>query len=204
MTRVWIGGPALATVPVSFAVDLAQLYAYSQARVATVLGFLQSTYVHVGREAILNAALAQQATHLLWLDTDMGFPPETLMRLMAHDVAVVAANCVMKTDEPIFTAKRDGRRIETCPDSTGLEEVETVGCAVMLMRLDVVAGLPRPLFVHGINDDGGDIGEDLMLCQALRNAGHHIYIDHDLSKDVSHIGSYAYRPPCHHSRTATL
>jgi hypothetical protein len=195
-TRVWIGGPTHAHVPVSFATDLAQCYAYSKQRVPTVLGFLQSTYVHVGREMVLKAALKHEATHLLWLDSDMGFPPDTVQRLLVHDQAVVAANCVMKVPQPIFTAIRDGQRIETGPDSTGLEVVDTVGCAVMLLRLDAVADLPRPIFAHGLNDDGGDIGEDLMLCHALRRAGHAIYIDHDLSKEIAHIGSYAYRPPC--------
>jgi hypothetical protein len=63
----------------------------------------------------------------------------------------------------------------------------------MLMRTDVVADLPRPWFRHGLNAQGGDIGEDVGFCRALRAAGHMVYIDHDLSKQVGHIGQHTYR-----------
>ena len=62
------------------------------------------------------------------------------------------------------------------------------------MRTDVVADLPRPWFRHGQTDAGVDIGEDRMFCRALRAAGHEILIDHDLSKEIGHIGQYTYRP----------
>ena len=61
------------------------------------------------------------------------------------------------------------------------------------MRTDIVDGLPRPWFTHGLNAEGGDIGEDIMFCRALRAAGHQIFIDHDVSKEVGHVGTYTYR-----------
>jgi hypothetical protein len=94
----------------------------------------------------------------------------------------------------IFTAVRDGARIPTRPDATGLEAVDSVGLAVMLMRTDVVHGLARPWFQHGRTAEGADIGEDMLFCRALRAAGHEIWIDHDLSKEIGHVGQYTYRP----------
>lgn len=196
MKRLLIGGPTLATVPASFAIDLAQLYAKERESgrwSAVALGFVGATYVHVGRKAVLDAALHARATHLLWLDTDMAFPPETALRLALHDQAVVACNCVMRDPRLIWTAKRDGRRIETRPESTGLEAVDEVGLAVLLMRIDIVATLPQPWFWHGWNG-ASDIGEDIMFCRSLRAAGHTIYIDHDLSKEIGHIGQHTFRP----------
>lgn len=196
--RLWIGGPTRDTVPAAFALDLAQLYAKTRERgpwTSVVLGFVASTYVHVGRDAVLLAALQQRADHVLWLDTDMTFPPETAILLAMHDQPIVACNCLMRDPRRLWTAKRDGQRIATTPESTGLEHVDSVGPAVMLMRTDVVALLARPWFRHGWNAaTNNDIGEDLMFCQALRNAGHTIYIDHDLSKEIGHIGQYTYRP----------
>jgi hypothetical protein len=158
------------------------------------MGFIQSTYVHVGREAILQGAIARQATHVLWLDTDMSFPEDTAVRLAAHDKSIVACNCVMRSRQLLFTAQKDGQRIATEPASVGLQTVDTIGLAVMLMRVDVVASLERPWFRHGLNAAAGDIGEDVTFCRSLRNAGHEIYIDHDLSKEIGHIGQYTYRP----------
>ena len=193
--RLVIGGPTLATVPASFAVDLAALYQnVSSGPRSVLLRFVQSTYVHVGREAVLEAALAVYADYVLWLDTDMNFPPTTAIRLLAHDVPIVACNCVMKTDPPLFTAQRNGQRIESGPDAHGLEAVDSVGMAVMLMRMDIMAGLQqRPWFRHG-QLGSRDIGEDIMFCRDLRDAGHEIWIDHDLSKEIGHIGQHTYRP----------
>jgi hypothetical protein len=196
--RLVIGGPTLATVPASFALDLVRLYAYTEKYgpwASVTVGLIGATYVHVGREAFLETAITQcDATHVLWLDTDMAFPEDTAVRLARHDRPVVACNCVMRDPRLIFTAQRDGKRIETKPDSTGLEPVDTVGLAVMLMRTEVVADLPRPWFQHGRNETGGDIGEDLMFCRSLRTAGHQILIDHDLSLEIGHIGHHTYRP----------
>lgn len=195
--RLVIGGPTRDTVPASFALDVARLYAFTQrwAAGAVWLRFVQATYVHVGREAVLEDAIRRcAATHVLWLDTDMAFPEDTVLRLARHDRAVVACNCLMKDPRGLFTAERDGRRVETMPDSTGLEAVESIGLAVLLMRTDAVTDLPRPWFRHGQTDDGDDIGEDRMFCRALRAAGHAIYIDHDLSKEIGHVGLHIYRP----------
>ena len=35
-------------------------------------------------------------------------------------------------------------------------------------------------------------GEDVYFCQKLVDAGARLYIDHDLSVQVQHIGSYSY------------
>ena len=194
--RLVIGGPTRDTVPASFAVDLAQLYAHTLRwdAGAVWLRFIQSTYVHVGRNAVLAEAMQRQATHVLWLDTDMAFPPETALRLAAHDRPIVACNCVMRDPRLLCTAERAGARVETRPDSTGLEAVDSIGFGVLLMQADVVTDLQTPWFRHGVTETGADIGEDRMVCRALRAAGHAIWIDHDLSKEIGHIGQYTYRP----------
>lgn len=194
--RLLIGGPTLASVPASFAFDLAQLYAFTREHgpwTSVTMGFIQATYVHVGRETVLAGAIERQATHVLWLDTDMAFPADTAVRLAKHNRPIVACNCVMRDPRLLCTAVKDGQRVETAASSSGLERVDTVGPAVMLMRTDVVFGLARPWFEHGRNASGGDIGEDVMFCRRLTEAGHSIYIDHDLSKEIGHIGQFTFR-----------
>jgi hypothetical protein len=194
--RLAIGGPTRDTVPAAFAVDVAQLYAKTkESRIwATVtIGFVASTYIHVGREWFLEASIKQGATHVLWLDTDMSVPPDLAIRLHMHEQPIVACNYVVRQASGLFTASRDGERVATTERSTGLEAVEYVGMGALLMRTDVVADLGRPWFRHGLNDFGGDVGEDVMFCRALAAAGHTVYIDHDLSKEIGHIGQTTYR-----------
>jgi hypothetical protein len=93
----------------------------------------------------------------------------------------------------LFTAQNaDSIRVETTEASTGLEAVDAIGFGAVLMRTDIVSDLPRPWFRHGLNAQGGDIGEDIMFCRSLRDAGHTIYIDHDLSKEIGHVGTHTY------------
>jgi hypothetical protein len=194
--RLAIGGPTRDSGPVSFAVDLAQLYAHTRERgpwATVTVGFLTSTYIHMGRRYFLEACLAQGATHVLWLDTDMSFPPETATRLALHDQPFVACNYVTRDGTQRFTARRGGQPVETRAGSTGLEPVDGVGLGVALMRTAVLARLPKPWFRHGLTQQGNDIGEDLMFCGALRAAGHTIYVDHDLSKEIGHVGTTTYR-----------
>jgi hypothetical protein len=194
--RLAIGGPTRDTVPAAFAVDVAQLYAKTRERgpwATVTLGFVASTYIHVGREWFLEASIKQGATHVLWLDTDMSVPPETAIRLAWHEQPIVACNYVVRQPSGLFTAARDGERIATTAASTGLEAVDYVGMGAMLMRTDVVQGLGRPWFRHGLNELGGDVGEDVMFCRGLGAAGYTIWIDHDLSKEIGHIGQTTYR-----------
>jgi len=193
--RLVIGGPTREIVSDTFAVKLAELYANVHQWVDFVwpLRFMRSTYIHVGREEVLSEALRLGATHVLWLDTDMEFPANLALRLAQHDQPVVACNYRMRNASDLFTAFRDEQRIPTRADATGLEAVDYCGMGAMLMRTDVVANLQRPWFRHGTNAHGGDIGEDVMFCRALRAAGHTVYIDHDLSKEIGHIGQTTYR-----------
>jgi len=196
LMRLAIGGPTRDAVPASFAVDLAQLYAYTQQRgpwSTVTVGFVASTYIHVGREWFLEASRKQGATHVLWLDTDMSVPRTAAVQLMLHGLPIVGCNYSVRQASGIPTAQRDRIRVPTTERSQGLEAVDAIGFGCVLMQTSIVTDLPRPWFRHGLNDEGGDIGEDIMFCRALREAGHTIYIDHDLSKAIGHVGTYTYR-----------
>lgn len=196
--RLAIGGPTRDMVPASFATDFAQLFAHTRERGPwdTVDDmFLGHTYIHCGRELVLEAAIRRGMSHLLWLDTDMSFPRSAAVQLYAHERAIVGCNYrTRRQGSDKFTALReDGSTVETLEHSRGLEEVGALGFGCVLMQLDVVSRLHRPWFRHGLNEQLGDVGEDIMFCRALRQAGHAIHLDHDLSKEIGHVGTYTYR-----------
>jgi hypothetical protein len=194
--RLAITGPTRDIVPASFALDIACLYAWTKERgpwSTVTLGFVVATYIHAGREHLLESAIVQGADHVLWIDTDMSFPPDAAIRLARHNRPIVACNYVSRDGQRTFVSTRGGQRVPTLPESTGLEAVDTVGFGLVLMRTDVVEGLGRPWFVHGRNGQGGDIGEDWMFCRALRALGREIFIDHDVSQEIGHVGQCTYR-----------
>jgi hypothetical protein len=196
--KLAIGGPTSDQVPAPVLADVAWLFAYTREMGPwgrdVSIGWLASTYIHVGRELYLQAMLAQDVTHILWLDTDMSVPRTTAVRLAAHDVPIVGCNyrTRRRLNGPFTAQREDGQRVPTLDTSTGLEAVAACGFGVLLMDVRILQGVPRPMFRHGLNLENGDIGEDVMWCRTLRAAGHTVYIDHDLSKEVGHIGQHTY------------
>src|SRR5687768_5858088 len=136
MMRLAIGGPTRDSVPASFAVDLAQLFAYTQQRgpwTTVTVGFVASTYIHVGREWFLEASRKQGATHVLWLDTDMSFPRTAAVQLAFHEQPIVGCNYVVRQPSGLFTAQREDRtRVATTETSTGTEAVAAIGFGCVL------------------------------------------------------------------------
>lgn len=190
--RLAIAVPAHDTVPALFANDLARLYAATHAVVPIItLAMMIGTFVHHAREKLLHDVVELWgATHVLWLDADMVFPPDAALSLLAHDRDVVAANYVTRVAPSRPTATRDGERISSS-EATGLEAVDHVGMGVFLMKTAIVRDLPRPRFWYSTPTET----EDVYFCNLLRAAGHTIYVDHDLSKRVGHVGQHTYREP---------
>lgn len=188
--RLAIAVPALDQVSALFANDLAKMYAVTCASLPIVtLAMMVGTFVHQAREKLLHDVIELWgATHILWLDADMTFPPDTALRLLKHEKEVVAANYVSRTARPRPTAMAGGLSVFS-RDTTGLEQVDHVGMGVFLMQASAVANLPRPRFWYSTPTET----EDVYFCRLLKAAGHDIWIDHDLSKEVGHVGSFTYR-----------
>lgn len=153
-----------------------------------------SSVTVTNRHMLLKKACQEpQRTHLLFIDTDMEFPMNTVNRLLAHDKDVIACNCTTRV-EPILPVAFgfDDKRIDS-RGKTGVQKVRQVGAAVMLIRLDVARKLKPPFFMHEwIPEMQTYCGEDVYFCQLLQQAGVDVWIDHDLSREIRHIGTKAY------------
>ncbi len=152
------------------------------------------------RQNIVEKALKAEASHLLFLDTDQIFPPDTLNRLASHHKDVVACNVATKSVPAGSTARQKsshnpkGIPIYTREDSRGLEPVWRVGTGVMLIKLSVFANMPKPWFPIDWTENGEFcIGEDWGFCKNLEKLGIPIYVDHELSWQVSHVGKFRYQ-----------
>ena len=128
MVKLAIAVPAHDNVSALFAMDLARLYAATRAALPiTTLACEMGTFVHHAREKLLHDVTSiWGATHVLWLDADMTFPPDTALRLLKHERDIVAANYVTRVAPSRPTARRDGQYVSSI-DATGLEQVDHVG-----------------------------------------------------------------------------
>lgn len=150
------------------------------------------------RELIVQAAIRAEADYLLFLDDDMEFPVDTFHRLYSRKRPVVAANCPVKRIPSQPTARKKsttpyGDVIFTDPGMTHCEQVWRVGTGVMLIRRDVLVKTEAPRFPITWNPQAGEyVGEDWGFCQQLEDLRIPLYVDHQLSHEIKHIGSFKY------------
>lgn len=147
------------------------------------------------RQLALNDAIKGGFTHLLMLDDDMTFPGNTVDRLLQHEKPFVAANyCRKVPGEPVsISFDLNGKSIDSA-GKTGLEEVMFVGAGLNLIDLEAIKHISPPHFCVVWDEQRQDYwGEDMFFCNKLRSEGIPIFIDHDLSQKVGHVGDYEFR-----------
>lgn len=151
------------------------------------------------RHEIVKAAQDWGADYLLWLDCDHTFPAHLLAKLLIADKDVTAINCVTKSTPAHPTARlKDAEVSFGVPTFSwpgkGLEQVWRVGTGVMLMRMKVFEKIGPSVFHMFYRPEVENYqGEDWSMCEAIENAGFEIWVDHDLSLQVGHIGNLEYR-----------
>jgi hypothetical protein len=193
--------PCRDIVHTSFAYDLARLTAYWSAKHVPQGGALhlftsQGTLIADQRQNLIIEALKVKADFVMWLDTDMRFPKDIVDRLHAHGKDVVAANYSTRRlpCKPVAFADASCRNlVYTKAESAGLEEVYAIGMGAMLERTDVYKKLGLPFFSIGYSQSAQDFfGEDVYHCHKLKEQGVKVFVDHDVSKEVKHIGSFEF------------
>lgn len=197
--KVLIATPCTDMVYASYALDLAALYKHSVEH-GLDCGYVQNrgTIIPQQRHTLVAGAIEGGFTHILFVDSDMRFPRDALLTLLAHDKPIVAANYVRRRHPVLPTAEHfldSGNRVFLFTDerSEGLAEVTFCGFGLVLIRMDVFATIPEPWFQIGYTKETGQyVGEDFFFCAAARRAGYDILIDQELSKVVKHTGSMEF------------
>jgi hypothetical protein len=166
------------------------------AGIDTHVTYDSSTILLNQRESLAKKAVDIKSDYMLWLDSDMMFPSTTALRLMGHNRDIVAAN-YMKRSVPLTTVAyptlHDWDNWLPLESQEELEVVEGIGMGCMLMKTSVLSTIEQPWFAFEYND-GSWHGEDFYLQKKLREAGHQILVDMNLSRQVRHIGQWAFGP----------
>lgn len=136
------------------------------------------------------------ATDCLLIDDDIKFPPDALECLVAHGKDIVGANYVKKECGRLeYTALDEQGGELTSHDKNGIQKVGRLGMGFLLINLSILDGIPPPHF-EVLGKDGTEDydGEDHYFCNKLRSNGIDIYVDHDLSNRIGHVGKCVYTP----------
>lgn len=161
-----------------------------------ILTPMNSCVLSANREYHADRFLETDCTHLCFIDVDMGFERDVLHILASRKVPYVGCNYPTKGKNPEFTSGAlDGKtRVWTGKESTGLEECNFTGFGFALIERKVVEAVKKPRFLIGYNEKMERYTtEDAPFCYLAKKAGFPIYVDHDASKRVWHMGTKAYR-----------
>lgn len=171
---VLIGLPTTGTIKSMTAYDLFRLGQHTPSS----LEIVNSCNLPKNRNFLAKIALSENYTHLLSIDSDMRFPPDTLERLLARDKDIIGVPYnkrqlpLQPTYEPIGKATDD------------LFECIHMGTGMLLIKTDVFRRIPAPWFEYS------DMGSDRHFCRLARRNGYKIWADPTIK--INHIGDYEY------------
>lgn len=152
--------------------------------------FSEGTYLEKARNSIHNKFLKSGLPYLMMLDSDIWFPPDTVERLVAHNLPIVGGWYKDKNAEdhhPVvydFVEDQEGLAIfrHRKEVGTGLEKVDGMGVGCWLMKHEVAEALGED--PYGRNIAGG--GEDMKLCRKLIELNIPLHVDWSI--DCAHVG----------------
>jgi hypothetical protein len=187
---ILIGVPSRGEISARTANDIIALIC--NAGIPLAVNFAVGSVLPGNRELLAEQALEMGASHLFFLDSDMAFPPDTLNRLLAHGKPIIGANAV--TRKGLIHPNAGG--FDGLPvysgGKAGIEKVLTVGAGCLLIDCEVFKALEKPWFMFYYRPGIGHGGEDAYFCRNADVIGFETWIDHDLSQEVKHIGTFEY------------
>ncbi len=141
-------------------------------------------YIEDNRNGLVNFFLNSgiPLTHILWIDTDMQFPEDALLRLLAHDKDIVGCNYRTRTPPYACAGIYQNGDLETM--RPGLRRMVQIPTGFLLVKFEVFKKLAFPWFKPGLAHEPRD---DVYFCRYAKAHGYEIWCDNDLTKEIIHI-----------------
>lgn len=189
--KILIAIPSMDYVASGFAGSLATLAKVGECKIS----FICSSLIYDARNKLAAQAIESEADYILWLDSDMTFKPDTLIRLLKdiedNNLDIVSALYFRRSHpySPVAFSKFDFVDNEAVFENytgelSGLHKVEGVGFGCLLMDTQVVFD------VFGKYGDCfspiAKVGEDLSFLWKARQLGYETYLDCDIK--CGHVG----------------
>ena len=201
--RVAICIPSRGEMEIGTAFDLATMCGYDSRyrKGDQAIYTVNGTLIFDQREKLAKEALKEGADYVLWIDADMRFPKNTIERLIAHDKDIVGVNATTRSIPIKATAKildidyeekTNTWKQVSSKGKTGLQRVTSIGCGVMMVKAEVFRKTPQPWLWFEMLPGDKLLGEDVYFCVKAHDAGFETWVDHGLSNEIGHVGSYTF------------
>lgn len=190
--NVLISVPSNDMVHADFSMDLVNMCVLSALNGIFIAAISEkSSIVEVGRTRIAVAALNINPDYLFTVDSDMRFPPDTLLQLLKHKKDIVCCDAVKRREPHTQVIKGLDNKPIDYNNTEPLVEIKGGSTACKLIKIDVLRQLDPPYYAvtwEGINYTG----EDRYFSEKVKKAGFKIYCDTRLSLNIGHIGTKTY------------
>jgi hypothetical protein len=208
MKKLFVATPVHRELPFDFVMCLLELTRTRDLPFELSGDFLQGqSLISRARNLLTAVFLSTDCTHCLWLDCDIMFTPQDVVRLTSHDEAIVGGFYPLKNDGELFLAAGSPTDL---PDERGLLPVSYMGTGFLLVRRDV---FQKMLDTYGdeisyseadgrIHHDFWRVGvkrlgreqrylsEDMFFQQNARDLGFKVYGDTQVV--LKHLGTIPY------------
>ncbi len=191
--------PCMQTVPTQFL----RCLEYMRRLPETYTTVSENTLIHDARNDMASLAITSGMDRILWLDSDMTFKPDLLLRLSermddgADMVCGIYFKRVAPTEPVIYSELRETERngmpvitpvCYTDYPRDSLFEVGACGFGAVMTSVPMIRRLwdvygPPFQYLH-------NIGEDFSFCWRAREQGFRMWCDSSVK--VGHIGSFVY------------
>jgi hypothetical protein len=150
-----------------------------------------------GRNMLIDAAKQHNCTHILFIDDDMAYKPDALLKLLEHDVDIVSGLYLSRAYPHhafVFDlADEDGScfPMYLTPGGPRLKPIEAAGFGFLLIRMTVFDKLEKPYVRLGeLNKE--EWCDDIGFFNRIRQAGIKSYVDMDVM--IGHMGTMIIWP----------
>jgi len=193
-SKIFVGMPVYNSVPAVCMGKFVGFFLRAAKAHNAIVDIVDSVGVDLARNFIVEHFLKSDASHLLFIDSDMLLPADLLERLLAHNKDVVSALYFGRTQpEPMFRVKKGGKysALLNFPKNT-LFKADSVGLGACLIKRTVIEkvseslGQEEPMFKFTYSGKAEIVGEDTGFCEKAIEAGFKIFVDTGL--EVKHFG----------------
>lgn len=149
-------------------------------------GFLVGSYIGQNRERLTRDFLRSECSHLLWIDSDIGWVASDVFKLLAAELEVVSG---------VYTKRQIKKEIPAQPldgDELAIDgqivECEALPAGFLLMRREVITKILEQypsVWEHSL-----DVGEDLAFSRRWRLVGGKLFLHTGVL--LRHIGETSF------------
>jgi len=210
---VMIAMPCYDSVKVSTMISIIKLVQQlAKSGVAVGINTMKSPLIHQARNYLTSVFLNSDFTHLLFVDSDVEFEPEAVLRMLVAKKDVICTPYRVKSqdvDQKTYTVEiKKATRME----AGDIMEITAGPTGIMLIHRDVFKKIiekfpdlkiknsvfPKPgddhkyyyNFFDFTFEDGYSAGEDVSFCKLVEKVGFKLYAN--TASFTKHHGSYAW------------